>query len=83
MSKHRRNPGQAYVEERVLRARWMHWGNRDWMLEVYVVYKWRTAGYIHARKPRKLTKGDVKKVAKSVSINTDGEIVVVGLELEE
>jgi len=53
------------------------------VLEVYVVDKWRGAGYVVARKPRKLTMADLKKVAKSVRINTGGDITVIGLELEE
>jgi hypothetical protein len=79
----RRNPDRSdvYVEEVILRARWIKWDYR-YALEVYVVGKWRGAGYIMARKPRKLTKADVKKVAKSVRINTGGSISVMGLNLE-
>jgi hypothetical protein len=79
----RRNPDQSdiYVEERILRARWVKWDNR-YALEVYVVGKWRGAGYVMARKPRKLTKKDLQEVAKSVRINTSGEIAVIGLNLE-
>jgi hypothetical protein len=79
----KRNPEylEGHVQEVILRARWTKWDYR-YALEVYVVGKWRGAGYVMARKPRKLTKADVKRVAKSVRINTGGEIAVVGLNLE-
>jgi len=80
----KKNSGESKVYEKVLRARWFLWrGKNDFMLEVFVVGKWRTAGNIHARKPRKLTKKDVASVAKSVRINTGGEIGVIGIRLEE
>ena len=81
----RRNPEylEGHVKEVILRARWFLWGGKsDWMLEVYVVGKWRTAGHIHARKPRKLKNADIRKVAQSVRINTGGVLAVVGLNLE-
>jgi hypothetical protein len=71
------------VPEVVLDARWTLWEKGRYVLEVYVADKWRGAGYIIARKPRKLTMADLKKVAKSVRINTGGDITVIGLELEE
>jgi len=79
----RRNPDRSdvYVQERILRARWVKWDYR-YALEVYVVGKWRGAGYIMAKKPRKLRNADIRKVAQSVRINTGGEIAVVGLNLE-
>lgn len=80
----RKNPDQygGEVDEVVLDARWcLH--NNKYELEVYVVDAWRAAGSINARKPRKLTMQDLKKVAKSVRINTGGEVTVVGLLLEE
>jgi len=69
------------VPEVVLDARWILWEKGRYVLEVYVVDKWRGAGYVVARKPRKLTMADLKKVAKSVRINTSGDITVIGLEL--
>lgn len=80
----RKNPdwSDVNVHEVILEARWTLWEKGRWALEVYVVGKWRGAGYIMARKPRKLTKADLKKVAMSVRMNTGGEISVVGLNLE-
>jgi hypothetical protein len=81
----RRNPDTSDydVPEVLLDARWTLWEKGRYVLEVYVAGKWRGAGYIIARKPRKLTMADLKKVAKSVRINTGGDITVIGLELEE
>lgn len=81
----RRNPDmhEGEVDEVLLDARWTLWKKGRYALEVFVVGKWRGAGYIMARKPRKLTQQDLKKVAVSVRMNTGGEVSVIGLLLEE
>lgn len=83
-TRRRKNPDrdEVYVHEAILRARWILWERKRYALEVYVVGKWRGAGYIMATKPRPLKKSDLMKVAKSVRMNTSGEITVVGLRLE-
>lgn len=81
----KRNPDrdEIYVKELVLKARWILWEKKRYALEVFVVGKWRGAGYIMATKPRRLTNKDIKSVAQSVRINTSGFISVIGLDLEE
>ena len=67
----------------VLRARWVKMSGYKsrYILEVYVVGKWRGAGSVAATKPRSIRMADVRKVARSVAMNTSGEINVMGLRL--
>lgn len=64
----------------VLEAKWDKLGKSNYILEVFVVGKWRSV-HVHARKPRSLKSKDIVSAREVVWTNTGGRIEVIDLRL--
>jgi hypothetical protein len=64
----------------VLEARWTHYSKSNYILEVFVVGKWRSV-HVHAKKPRSLKNKDIVQAQYVVNVNTGGRILVDNLKL--
>jgi hypothetical protein len=66
----------------VLKAKWTHYGKSNYILEVFVVGKWRSV-HVHAKKPRSLKNKDIVQAQYVVNVNTGGRILVDNLRLSK